>query len=133
MNEELTRNVQAFAPYVTILMPILFLGVFAWLQTKFVTQVTFDAHKDATNKEIAQLRDRLADRKEDYRLLQERLNNHLSEYGAPPSRHDVSQSLAALSSAIASLKADHAATNRELGTLNKYLHTMIENGVRPNR
>lgn len=133
MSEDLTHSVRAFAPYVTVLMPILFFGFIAWLQTKFVTQATFDQYKDQANKERAELRDRLADRKEDYRLLQERLNNHLSEYGTPPSRHDVSQSLATLSSDVASLKAEQRATNRELGTLNTYLHTMIENGVRPSR
>lgn len=115
-----------------------------WLKTQFVTKVDFTAERnrlqaklDADKVERDGRYDSLNNRAADHET---RLRMVEADVAKPPSRHTLNNAIATMQGAIHSLgrsiddmrhnvETQGADTRREMGTLNSYLHTIIEKHI----
>lgn len=107
-------------PILSSLTPVILLGGFYWLRTKFPSRQDFDAlagNVDQLDAVVARLK------VETDHLIEER--------DAAPTRIQLMDEIGRLSARVSGVEAGVAAIGTQLATANDYLQILVERGLRP--
>lgn len=110
-------------PIITAVAPIIFGGGLIWLRSQFVSHEKFDTKIDALSNRVDE---HVANTSMD-RARIERLEQ---DSDSAPTRLDLLEKLSDLTASMSAVQADNRAFQRQIATLNDYLHTLVEKGLK---
>jgi hypothetical protein len=108
---EWLKVLQVAWPIAATITPLILLAGFLWLQTKF-----------ALRKEVKDLESKVDDHAERLKIVE-------LECSQAPSRQNLQVELSNLAQRLRGVEVSSEAVNRQLGTTNTYLHTLVERGL----
>ncbi len=131
---EFVRTVWPIAATIT---PFILAGGFAWLKSQFPTKADLEKLRADSEADLEKLRGDLARDAAEMRLhtmaisdrqiaAEHRLNAVESSLGAAPSKLDLSKDIGKVAERVGRVESGIEALNRQIGTHNDYLHTIIE-------
>lgn len=117
---------QTVWPIASAITPVIMLGGFAWLQTKFPSQADLKEHKVdllALNERVSSVMTRMT-------TSESRIENILRDLEREPTRADLSSSIADLRERMGRVESSVDSVRDQLETQNEYLHTLIQQGMK---
>lgn len=116
---------QTVWPIASAITPVIMLGGFAWLQTKFPSQADLKEHK----VDLLALNDRVSTVMTRMTTSESRIENILRDLEREPTRADLSSSIADLRERMGRVESSVDSVRDQLETQNEYLHTLIQQGM----
>lgn len=116
-------------PIAVVLLPFVCATGFIWLKTQFPTRVDLDGVEKRLGAKIDDHDDRLDRGSKAMAELDKRTALVEDECKAVPSRQNLQTELSSIAQRTRGVEVEVAGMGRELGTLNSYLHTLIERGI----
>lgn len=127
-------------PIAVTLLPIVVAAGVLWLKSQFPTKAELQAVQDKVAADLVGVEQRLTEKMDEHddRLdvgSRKMADHHTrislveNECKQAPSRDVIQAELSQLSSRVRGVEAYLEGTNRQLTTLNDYLHTLIQNGL----
>lgn len=116
---------QTVWPIASAITPVIMLGGFAWLQTKFPSQADLKEHK----VDLLALNDRVSSVMTRMTTSEGRIENIIRDLEREPTRADLSSSIADLRERMGRVESSVDSVRDQLETQNEYLHTLIEQGM----
>lgn len=116
---------QTVWPIASAITPVIMLGGFAWLQTKFPSQADLKEHK----VDLLALNDRVSSVMTRMTTSEGRIENILRDLEREPTRADLSSSIADLRERMGRVESSVDSVRDQLETQNEYLHTLIQQGM----
>ncbi len=113
-------------PIASTITPVIMLGGFAWLQTKFPSQADLKEHK----VDLLALNDRVSSVMTRMTTSESRIENILRDLERQPTRADLSSSVADLRERMGRVESSIESVRDTLETQNEYLHTLIQQGMK---
>lgn len=110
-------------PIASTLTPVLIGFACLWLRSQFVLKAEAAAERTRLELCFKDHGEKLADHETRLKLVE-----HYTVQ--PPSRQDLGDRIGALSARMSGVEAEVKATNRQLGTANDYLSTLVQQGLR---
>lgn len=117
---------QTIWPIASTITPVIMLGGFAWLQTKFPSQADLKEHK----VDLLALNDRVSSVMTRMTTSESRIENILRDLERQPTRADLSSSVADLRERMGRVESSIESVRDTLETQNEYLHTLIQQGMK---
>lgn len=117
---------QTLWPIASTLTPVIMLGGFAWLQTKFPSQADLKEHK----VDLLALNDRVSSVMTRMTTSEGRIENIIRDLEREPTRADLSSSIADLRERMGRVESSVDSVRDQLETQNEYLHTLIQQGMK---
>lgn len=117
---------QTVWPIASAITPVIMLGGFAWLQTKFPSQADLKEHKVdllALNERVSSVMTRMT-------TSEGRIENILRDLERAPTRSDLSSSIADVRERMGRVESSVDSVRDQLETQNEYLHTLIQQGMK---
>lgn len=116
---------QTVWPIASAITPVIMLGGFAWLQTKFPSQADLKEHK----VDLLALNDRVSSVMTRMTTSEGRIENIIRDLEREPTRADLSSSIADLRERMGRVESSVDSVRDQLETQNEYLHTLIQQGM----
>lgn len=116
---------QTVWPIASAITPVIMLGGFAWLQTKFPSQADLKEHK----VDLLALNDRVSSVMTRMTTSESRIENIIRDLEREPTRADLSSSIADLRERMGRVESSVDSVRDQLETQNEYLHTLIQQGM----
>ncbi len=120
-------------PILTGITPIILIGGFAWLQTKFITKAEHDKYEalvkreqDAHQEAMAKLELRIEWVRERQIFNEGRIDQNAKELSSEPSKSELVNAISGLRERIGSLESGFRMIAGQLDTQNGYLQTLVE-------
>lgn len=117
---------QTLWPVASAVTPVIMLGGFAWLQTKFPSQADLKEHKG----DLAALNERVSAVMTRMTTSEGRIENIIRDLERQPTRADLSSSVADLRERMGRVESSIESVRDQLETQNEYLHTLIQQGMK---
>lgn len=114
--------VRTLTPIAGLLTPVIMIGIFAWLQTKFPKREQLEKLESEISKELEDVSDRVI-------VLEERVAGLQRELQREPSREKLISAVGEMRERIGAVETGVAGLKDQLATANDYLHTLIEQGM----
>lgn len=112
--------IQFIWPIAATITPVVMLGGFAWLKTKF-----------PAIEDVEDIEDQLRDLRERKVKTESRLDTIERDLQSAPTRADLQNIISNLSERIGGLEAQNRGFERQLKTQNDYLQVLVERGMNP--
>lgn len=109
-----------FWPILSSLTPLILLGGFYWLRTKFPSQTDFD-----------KLRDNVSDLDTVVAKLKTETDHLIEERDAAPTRVQLLEAISALNGRVSNMEGGMDGLSRQLQTVSDYLQILVDRGLRP--
>lgn len=110
-------------PIASVLTPVLIGASLLWLKSQFALKTEAAAERTRVDACFKDHGAKLADHETRIKLVE-----HYT--GQPPSRQDLGDRIALIGARMSAVEAEVKATNRQLGTANDYLSTLVQQGLR---
>lgn len=121
--------VRTIWPIAAVLTPLILGAGFLWLRTQFPTKTDLAAMEERIRADIEEHERRLDDGSKKMADYDKRIALVEDDCESSPSKADLSQANASLAGRMSGVESSLRGQERQLSTLNTYLHTLIEKGL----
>jgi chromosome segregation ATPase len=117
--------IQVIWPIAATLTPLILLGGFAWLKTKFPSRADLKEHETEL-KAVANVVSGLVTRMS---TNENRIENVVRDLEREPTRAGLANSISDVRDRLGQVEASVRAMHHQLETQNDYLHTLVQQGL----
>jgi chromosome segregation ATPase len=117
--------IQTLWPIAATMTPLILLGGFAWLQTKFPSRADLKEHET----ELRDLTDQVSGLVTRITTNENRIDNVVRDLEREPTRASLANSISDIRDRLGSVESSVRAMQHQLETQNDYLHTLVQQGL----
>ena len=117
--------IQTLWPIAATMTPLILLGGFAWLQTKFPSRADLKEHET----ELRDLTEQVSGLVTRITTNENRIDNVVRDLEREPTRASLANSISDIRDRLGSVESSVRAMQHQLETQNDYLHTLVQQGL----